>query len=107
MGTNYYMKFNLCDKCGRFDEIHLGKASCGWRFMLQYNDGKYYKTWKEMKEWLKDQIEKGAVIRNEYGEEVSLDEFIEIVESKRHEPIDEYFDFIDEDGYRFDNGEFC
>jgi len=107
MGTNYYMKYNLCDKCGRFDEIHLGKASAGWRFMLQYNEGKYYKNWKEMKEWLKKMIKGGAVIKNEYGEEISLDEFINIVESKKKEPIDVYYTFIDEEGYRFDDGEFC
>jgi len=107
MGTNYYMKYNLCDKCGRFDKIHLGKASAGWRFMLQYNEGKYYKNWQEMKEWLKKMIDDGAVIKNEYGEEVSLDEFINIVESKKNEAVDEYYTFIDEEGYRFDDEEFC
>ena len=43
MGTNYYTKINNCDKCGRYDKIHLGKSSAGWQFYFQYNGGKYYK----------------------------------------------------------------
>ena len=26
MGTNYYVRLNECDSCGRYDEAHLGKS---------------------------------------------------------------------------------
>lgn len=79
MGTNYYAKINICPCCKRPEEtVHLGKSSYGWTFALQYNGGKFYVNFKEMKKWLKDKV-----IENEYGEKVSLDDFVELVESKK------------------------
>ena len=35
MGTNYYLKRNCCEHCGRSDEsLHIGKSSMGWCFSL-------------------------------------------------------------------------
>ncbi|OGD52557.1 hypothetical protein A3K80_09255 [Candidatus Bathyarchaeota archaeon RBG_13_38_9] len=34
MGTNYYLRKDCCDKCGRSDEIHIGHSSDGWCFSL-------------------------------------------------------------------------
>jgi len=107
MGTNYDLQFHFCLKCKRKDEIHLGKSSGGWVFGLQYNDGKYYKNWEEMKEFLAKT--EGQII-DEYGDKISLDDFIKLVESKQKEPhthlgLDNRFT-IDENGYEFFNGEF-
>ena len=100
MGMNYYVQLNKCEKCKRYDEIHLGKSSGGWRFSFQYNDGKYYKNVNEMKEWLKDKI-----IYNECDEEISYKEFWEMVKEKQKNKI-----AINEktliDGYSFSNYEF-
>ncbi len=79
MGTNYYIHPNTCEKCGRSDDaIHLGKSSFGWSFGIQANGFTEYKNWEQMKEWLK-----GKQIKDEYGEDVSLDDFIKLVESKK------------------------
>lgn len=31
MGTNYYWREAICGSCGRYNEIHVGKASGTWR----------------------------------------------------------------------------
>ena len=78
MGTNYYTRIEECDKCGRFDQVHLGKSSMGWRFTFQGNGGKFYKDVPEMKKWLK-----GKTITNEYGETVSYTSFWKMVAEKQ------------------------
>ena len=85
MGTNYHLNYKLCPKCGRGEEIHLGKSSAGWKFVLQYNDGKYYKNWEEMQVWLKERIDGGDEIRNEYEDKINLKDFINEVEQKQKE----------------------
>ena len=35
MGTNYYMRYNKCKCCDRFDSVHIGKSSMGWQFSFQ------------------------------------------------------------------------
>lgn len=78
MGNNFYTRINECDKCGRYNEIHLGKSSAGWQFSFQYNGGKFYKDIKEMKAWLK-----GKQIWDEYGEKISYKRFWQLVASKQ------------------------
>ncbi len=80
MGTNYYIKEDECESCGRYEEIHLGKSSAGWNFSFQYNGGKYYKNIKEMKEWLLSKR-----IEDEYGESVGYHKFWAMVEEKQKE----------------------
>lgn len=78
MSTNYYVRENVCDCCGRYDELHLGKSSMGWQFTFQYNGGEYYKNVAEMRKWLE-----GKRIFDEYDKEISNDEFWQLVESKQ------------------------
>lgn len=78
MGTNYYAILNKCDKCGRYDSIHLGKSSSGWQFVFQYNGGEYYKNIEEMEDWLI-----GKEIRDENGNVVSHDDFWNMVREKQ------------------------
>lgn len=82
MGTNYYVKGDVCDHCGRGDnDTHLGKSSAGWQFSFQYNGGQYYKNVEEMKEWLKDKD-----IYDEYDRPVTYDDFWAMVEQKQNNP---------------------
>ena len=104
MGTNFYArpKVEICPRCKRpFEEIHLGKSSVGWRFLLQANGFKFYKNWKEMKKWLK-----GKRIYDEYGKRIGVKRFIQWVETKQHtidpEPVNG--DLID--GYKFFDNDF-
>lgn len=79
MGTNYYIKTKKCPTCGHKEEgTHLGKSSMGWQFTFQANGFQHYKNVEEMKEWLKDKE-----IENEYGEEVSYNDFWEMVANKQ------------------------
>jgi hypothetical protein len=86
VGTNYYLytKGTLLDRLTgkQEDEIHIGKSSGGWCFSLRIHPElginsltDWYKVWRRNK----------AVIRNEYGEEVSIEEMIDVVtKRKRH-----------------------
>ena len=77
MGTNYYVAKNLCECCDRYDrEYHIGKSSYGWAFTFQGYKYDNLTTWKLWKEYLKDQI-----IKNEYGDTISYEEFVEMVET--------------------------
>ncbi len=80
----------------------------GWKFGLQYNDGKYYKNWKEMKRFLS---KSDGQIFDEYGDKISLKKFIDLVESKQtqqetHKGLGTNV-IIDNDGYEFCDYEFC
>lgn len=79
MGTNYYVKENNCEACGRHDEIHLGKSSFGWQFSFQYNGGQYYKNVQEMRKWTANKI-----IKDEYGAVISYSDFWKMVFDKQN-----------------------
>jgi hypothetical protein len=51
--------------------IHLGKRSGGWKFIWNWNNGKYYKTKEELFEFIRD----GRVV-DEYGQQIDVEEFI-------------------------------
>lgn len=104
MGTNFYArpKIEKCPHCNTpFDEIHLGKSSVGWRFLLQANGFKLYKNWKEMKTWLK-----GKKIYDEYGKRIGIKKFIRWVESKQATIDPEPFNGDLIDGYKFYDNNF-
>lgn len=114
MGTNYYVKHNNCECCGRHDEIHLGKSSSGWQFSFQYNGGRYYKNVEEMRKWTANKI-----IKNEYGDIVSYADFWKMVfdkqvsENQNHAsyvmknlPESSYKEYVI-DGFSFTDCEFC
>jgi hypothetical protein len=80
MGTNYYHIKDKCPHCGRHDEpLHIGKSSGGWTFSFHGTE-----QIRSYKDWL-SQLSIGT-IQDEYGDEISLEEFKKFVESKRGEP---------------------
>ena len=91
MGTNYYLNTDYCPCCGQSKQrIHIGKSSCGWRFNF---DGADLKTMDIDK--IKEKLKYGN-IENEYGDEVSFDEFWEMVENKEvRSQNDKYIAIID------------
>ena len=55
-------------------KIHLGKRSFGWAFLWDLNGMKYYKpSLRSIISFIK---ENNAVIEDEYGREITLDEFL-------------------------------
>lgn len=103
MGTNYYARISECKECGRFEEIHLGKSSYGWKFTFALNGRKYYATVEEMKDWLR-----GKTIKDEYDREITQKEFWDMVAEKQkvENPSHDSHDIWIK-GYHFVDGEFC
>lgn len=65
MTKNYYLLINN-------KRIHIGKKSIGWKFLWNWNNGKYYNSKKDMMEFIKS----GSIIddsENEYHPNDFLD----------------------------------
>jgi hypothetical protein len=62
---------SLWDEFLEGTNIHLGKRSGGWKFIWNWNRGKYYKTKEELFKFIRD----GRVV-DEYGEQIDVEEFI-------------------------------
>ena len=60
--------------------IHIGKSAIGWRFCFNHNDWDYFgrKDIEQMKSFLRR-----LLIADEYGREISFNDFWELVESKQ------------------------
>ena len=108
MGTNYYHHINICEHCNRSDIIHIGKSSFGWTFSFHATDN--IRSWQDWQEALQD-----GKIFDEYDREVSLEDFIKLVEEKQKIPgalnhalqkYDYDRDFVDNEGYSFSEGDF-
>ncbi len=104
MGTNYYLRYNICDCCDRYDEIHVGKSSFGWSFSfhaiddyidMKLMDPKHlladspeqkiiidsYKKWQQFINTYVVHLQT-AKIYDEYGTEESPQSFYKLVEDK-------------------------
>lgn len=96
MSTNYYARYNTCECCERYDEIHIGKSSVGWTFSFRgYNnecDNFVIKSYKELINVIKNN---NMNIYDEYGHKTSLQEFKDLVESKRKSDNDSYRNSLD------------
>ena len=109
MGTNYYavkVKPTLYNR-----KIHIGKSSYGWLFL--FHDCECFHSYPQVKRFLDDCVRTGEyVLFDEYGEEISADDFIQIVEVKQNDEHcknnPENFDWgvRNIDGYRFDERDF-
>lgn len=103
MGTNYYavkklpnsIKGKICDLIENdlyeeanelfntnYEKIHIGKQSCGWKFLFNYNHFKYYDLTKEsINNFLRnDEI----IFFDEYGRVIDVDNFWEMVENNKN-----------------------
>ena len=111
MGTNYYVPIDKeCPDCGKShlcrEGMHIGKSSFGWKFLFAFNGGEYYKNLDELKSFIEDKK-----IWNEYGEEVTHEEFWHLVKVKQEaeepESVNNFATYVmNIDGYRFMDGEF-
>jgi hypothetical protein len=53
--------------------VHVGKRSGGWKFLWNFHDNKYYSNKEELLAFIRS----GRIV-NEYGEELPVEEFIEM-----------------------------
>lgn len=121
MGTNHYLKVNVCEHCGRAEkELHVGKSSPGWRFLFHGIPGEV----ETRAHWLALMRTPGHALRDEYGKPMTVEEF-ETMTAGKQDGIDQkspvagdeaeggwlrsYREqlWYDPDGYTFDRGEFC
>lgn len=125
MGTNYYLRYNICKHCGRYNEFHIGKSSMGWTFTFQYinelvNPENFdpkqlllegsscfnieiysYEKWKEVIQ--KYVIEyKTAKIFDEYNDEIDPDELFNLIDSKKSEDKN-HADYVKEHNFMNDS----
>lgn len=109
MGTNYYV---VKKKPTITPPLHIGKSSVGWKFLFhevnKYNDFDYnleIHTFEQWKNFLKNNNE--IIILNEYDEEISINDFFDLVEEKQKESNKENFKNCKNiNGYRFIDGDF-
>lgn len=84
MGTNYYIK----KKERRVNEpdLHIGKKSWGWQFSWQFiEEDEYYGNPRldTAEKWMEYIFLNSDCIYNEYNENISFEEFAEIVENNK------------------------
>lgn len=108
MGTNYYARYKICDKCKRYNEIHIGKSSAGWQFGFHATD-----EIKSFKDWVVFLSKEDVKIFDEYRKEISFKDFIELVKEKQKPIYDNHVEiykeggnYLDKDGYGFSPEEF-
>lgn len=78
------------DKC-----IHIGKSSYGWEFAFNHNNERYYKKTRESI----DNFIRSNTLKDEYGREISADEFWKLVDSKIGGETDESWSVKHPDSY--------
>ena len=108
MGTNYYAvrrKPSLYDR-----HIHIGKSSCGWLFLFQ--DCDEFHTYPQFKKWLDEEVPNEYVLFNEYNEEITKEELLDIIDTKQKDehnlsnPENFEYNVKNIDGYRFSDSDF-
>lgn len=103
MGTNFYARMNTCEQCGRYEEIHLGKSSMGWKFLFKLNK-EFYEDKDSFEKFIKG-ID--VDIYDEYGSRIHVHELLALIDSKQAEKHDHYGKHIKIiGGYDFDETEF-
>jgi hypothetical protein len=71
--TDQFENWSPWDEFSDNVKVHLGKRSMGWKFLWNFNEDKFFND----KESLFEFIRSGRII-DEYGNELSQDEFIEM-----------------------------
>ena len=108
MGTNYYAVRKKPSLYNR--EIHIGKSSCGWLFLFQ--DCDEFHTYPQFKRWLERKVPSEYVLFNEYNEEITKEELLDLIDTKQKDKHNlsnpENFAYGEKniDGYRFVDRDF-
>lgn len=112
MGTNFYLKREICPTCKHSKErYHIGKSSGGWTFTFRG----YRNEWDDLRvenasDWKRET--KDGIIVDEYGEEHDYYKFWKMVLEKsdaKHNHAKEYpspNDWLDAEGNSFSSSEF-
>lgn len=117
MSTNYYLHYNRCGCCDRFDVLHVCKSFRTWHAPVV--DGKVllssFQDWKGFLQW---HVDDGAAIEDEYGDVVSLPWFLQqavpnrvqydwcVQHGELTDRVEPGHTFLDNEGFCFYAGEF-
>jgi hypothetical protein len=121
MGTNYYLRTDVCTHCNRERErIHIGKSSAGWPFLFRG-----YRRWPpdgvphpltsayEWREFIASALTAGGRLIDEYGQDCSEPDLWSLIDGKKGlVPKASYThgaresEWFDTDGFRFCDNEF-
>lgn len=91
MGTNYTLVYPTtepveCHCCGHVSQkqktYHLGKSSWGWCFSLHVSPELGLIVWRDILAEINCVLTEGGHIENEYGDKITLEEFISIVKER-------------------------
>lgn len=91
MGTNYYLRdknesSHKCEKCGHVNgERHIGKSSYGWHFSLHVIPEEGINT---LADWKKLFYDDRYFIQDEYGDDITPNYMLEIIENRRRVKLD-------------------
>ena len=111
MGINYYAVIDEhpncpCDKCHKTTRKHIGKSSVGWSFLFKgyRHEIESYYDWRMF-------LNRFHVrIQNEYGDQISLNNFLWMIDEKKDDKKQKvtkgYDNWIDEHGNHFSGYEF-
>ena len=83
----------------REPEVHIGKSSCGWQFLFYLGIRKYTCGQSLKKEDI-DKWFRSGIIVDEYGDEISVDDFWVLVDTKKNAmDYDQYYKKNPKDAY--------
>lgn len=104
MGTNYYAELPVKSLAEPEVSIkyHLGKASAGWNFL--FDGSMLFKNMQMVRS-----LCPLCTITDEYGNILSYDDFMAVVNKHRHNKSHTMFNsnYMDEDYYEFSEVSFC
>lgn len=99
MGTNYTWRHNICECCGRYDELHICKSFHTFR-------GHFGDDWDEVdhrivrppivvswKGWV-EKLRSGGQIFDEYRRQHDIEEFIAAAEALPRAQRRQHFDYV-------------
>ena len=79
--------------------MHIGKSSCGWQFLFYLGIRKYTCGQSLKKEDI-DKWFRSGIIVDEYGDEISVDDFWVLVDTKKNAmDYDQYYKKNPKDAY--------
>ena len=105
IGTNYYAikrKLSLHNY-----PIHIGKSSAGWKFLfrgylINEDDQDDFVNIKSIEDWKEFLKNNNLAIFSEYDEEISYDDFFNMIDEKQSEENKDNFKYaVNVGGYRF------
>ena len=115
------IKYDVLDELNleEKERVHIGKSSYGWLFGFQSQNTEIcgiplkWNNYEQVKSWLNEYVEKKKmfVIQDEYDKNISVKDFIKLVDDKQNDPFnlqnkENFSNSQNVNGYRFSSRDF-